>query len=84
MKRFNKLRVLKWLGLLNCRFNYETLQFEESLKYRVAATLQVLCLTTFGLKLYVSKFWPNEALIQLYLGSIYNYLDPIPKMFMVK
>ena len=70
MKKFKKLELLEFLGLLNARFNYETLQFEESFKCRFGANLRVFLLITSCFKYYLSKFWPREHLIQLYIGSV--------------
>lgn len=75
MKQFSKLKFLEWYGLVNGRFNYESLLFEESFKYRLRASLQAFLLASPGLKYYASKFWPKDHLIQLYIGSVRTF-DP--------
>ena len=83
MKKFNKLRFLQWLGLFRYRFDFEKLEFQEAWQYRVRAALLTSLFSTFGLKIYLTKFWPNYDPKQLLIGSVFNYLDPLPKQFMV-
>lgn len=72
MKKFNKLKLLKFFGLVTCRFNGETLEFEKSFKSRFQAFLCVFLTAMLGLKIYASKFWPQQDAIQLYIGSAYK------------
>ena len=81
-KEFSKTRLLQTLGLLTKRFNYETGEFEDSLLLSFVFYLTVLSKPLFALKPLISWFFPQTDIIQLHIGSIYNYLPEQPKLLM--
>lgn len=70
MKKFNKLKFLEFVGLLSARLNYQTLQFEKSNYLTFKGYLTVFLNVSFLLKQYVSIFYPQEDVIQLYIGNL--------------
>ena len=75
MKKFNKIKFLESVGLLDQRFNFERLKFESSLYLRLKSYLILVYQLSFILKFFVSTFFEKEDIVQLWIGSPFNYLD---------
>lgn len=71
-KKFNKLKLLEFVGFLSRRLNYASLQFEKSNYLTFKAYLKLFLVASVPLKLYVSTFFPQTDTIQLAIGSLYN------------
>ena len=65
MRKFNKVEFLISVGLLNAKFNYETLKFERSAYLRWKCYLNTLLKASFPFKMFFSVFFAREDLIQL-------------------
>lgn len=70
MKKFNKLKLLEFVGFLSGRLNRETLQFEKSYYLTFKVYLILLVNASLPLKLYVSTFFERENSIQLWIGKL--------------
>lgn len=81
MKQFSKLRFMEFVGLLNSRFDYASLDFEPSARLRFKSYVKLFLYVTLGLKFFLSQFFPRESTVQLLIGSLYNFLEPKPKFF---
>ena len=80
--KFSKLDFLNTCGLLDRKFNFETLRFEGSLRQRLGSYLGLVSHVKIFLSFYVSTLYERHDNIQLLIGSVYNYLPPGPKNFM--
>ena len=73
-KKFSKVRFLQVQGLLSRKFNYETFEFERSwpltFVFLVSLILKPLCV----FRTLISCFFPRNDMIQLVIGSVFNYL----------
>ena len=69
MNKFNKVKFLQTNGLLNARFDYETLKFERSWRFRLQSYLVTFFKATMPLKLVASWFFKREDEIQLWIGN---------------
>lgn len=78
---FSKLDFLVSCGLLDRKFNFQTLQFESSLRRRLRSVLVLAVQESFLVSFYLSPFFEREDPIQLAIGNPYNYLDSGPKRF---
>lgn len=67
---FSKLNLLASCGLLDRKFNFETLQFESSLRHLLWSYLVLIVQETYILSLYWSTFFEREDPIQLLIGSL--------------
>ena len=72
MKKFSKVRYLEGVGLLNRKFDHETLEFQPSLYLSFNSYFALFIRVTWPLKLFVSLFWPREHIFQLIIGNIYK------------
>lgn len=81
-EKFSKVRLLQLQGLLTKKFNYQTNEFEDSSLLNVVFYLTLVSKALFGFKPLVSCFFPQTAIQQLYIGSIYNYLPDLPKFIL--
>lgn len=75
MKKFNKIKFFESVGLLDQRLNQETLKFESSLYLRLKSYLILFYQLSFTLKFIVSPFFEKQDIVQLWIGSPFNYLD---------
>ena len=66
--------------ILSLRFNYETLEFEPSWRLRLNSYLATFIKVAIA-KIAVSYLFQQKDLIQLLLGSPYNFFDSNPKFF---
>lgn len=82
MKKFDKIQFFEFIGLLDKRLDKESLQFKSSLYLRLKSYLILFYQLSFILKFFVSTFFEREDIIQLWIGSPWNYLDPVPKFVM--
>lgn len=91
MNQFNKVKFLQTNGLLNARFNYETLQFERSWSLRWRSYLVTFVKATMPLKLVASWFFDQKDEIQLLIGTkkirspdseLYSSLSSNSKLFL--
>ena len=80
-KKFSKVRFLQILGLLNKKFNYATLQFEPSLLLNCIFYISLLLKPLYGVKPFISYFFPKNHPAQLIIGSNFNYLPDKPRIF---
>ena len=69
MKKFNKVNFLQNWGLLNGRFNFNTLRFDRHWPLRFRCDLLTFFKATLPLKLVVSLFFEREDEIQLLIGE---------------
>ena len=69
---FSKLRLFQMIGLLDRKFNYETLQFERSPALRLWCYLSLILKSLFGLKFFISYYFPANNRFQLVVGSVFN------------
>lgn len=72
---FSKINLLASCGLLDRKFNFETLEFESSLRHRLWSLLVLIVQETYSISLYASNFFAREDPIQLLLGSPYVYIE---------
>lgn len=72
---------MELVGLLNSRFDYASLEFKKSIGLRLKSYVKLFLYATLGVKFILSMFFPRESIIQLFIGSLYNFLDPKPKFF---
>lgn len=82
MKKFNKIRFLEFIGLLDKRLNYKSLRFESSAYLRFKSYLILFYQLSFILKFFVSTFFKKDDIVQLAIGSPFNYLEEVPKFVM--
>ena len=68
-KNFRKVKFLQIQGLLNKRFNYETMQFKSSFSLSLVFYLALISKILFGLRQIVSCFFPRTSPIQLLIGK---------------
>lgn len=80
-KQFNKVKLLQILGLLSRKFNYKTLEFERSWSLRLLFYLSLIAKPLLVFDFFISYFFPRTSVVQLYIGSIFNYLPDHPKFF---
>lgn len=80
--KFSKVKLLQVLGILNRKFNYQTLEFERSWSLDLIFAISLLSKFFYALKLFVSCFFPRNATSQLYFGNPFNHLSDKPKFFM--
>ena len=73
MKKFDKLKYLEYLGLIERRFNYTTERFESSWRLRLKYYAILLLKVTFCLKIFASRFFEQTDPVQLLIGSPYTY-----------
>ena len=69
MKKFNKIKFLETVGLLDKRFNYKSLKFESSPYLRFKSYVILLYQMSFILKFFVSTFFQKEDIAQLWIGK---------------
>ena len=81
-KKFSKLKLLQNIGLLCREYNAITEEFEPSWTLRLVAFLCLLSKCLLAFKLVGSYFFPRSHIIQLYLGSLFNYLPDQAKFMM--
>ena len=81
MKTFNKVRFLESTGLLDARFNNQTLRFERPWFVCIKAKLIFLLNLLAFLKMFISPMFKREDLIQLYIGSVYNVFTGAARYF---
>ena len=84
MKKLNRVNFLQMLGLLDMRFSFEHQTFETSIFVKVRAFLILLANATMSLKLFISTLFPRKHLVQLFIGSPYNYLPDVARTTMGK
>lgn len=81
-KEFSKVRFLQILGLLNKKINPKTLKFETSFSLNLIFFIHLFSKPLFTFRPFVSYFFPQNEIIQLYIGNAFNYLDDKPKLFL--
>ena len=70
MKQFNKVNFLQNWGLLNGRFNFDTLRFERPWSLRFRCDVLAFFKAAVPIKLVVSLFFEREDEIQLLIGKL--------------
>lgn len=81
-EKFSKASLFQMIGLLDRTFNYETLKFERSLSLRLWCYFSLISKVIFGVKLFISYYFPKTDPIQLVIGSFFNYLPSDIKYFL--
>lgn len=81
-EKFSKTRLFQILGLLDRKFNYKTLEFERSLPLRLWCVISLISKPLFTFKPFLAYFFPKTHWIQLYIGSIFNYVPSEPEYFL--
>lgn len=79
---FSKLQLMQSVGFLSSKLNPETLRFDRSLRGTLNCLLKIFFKTSVVLKFYLSTLFEREDTIQLYIGSLFNYLPTLPKAFL--
>ena len=82
MKKFSKVRLLQSIGFLDRKLNSETLRLERSLPLALYCYLCLALKLTHSTRLTLSVFWRREEPAQLFIGSIFNYLEDEPRFWM--
>lgn len=81
-EKFSKRRLFQMIGLLDRKFNHKTLQLERSLSLRLWCYLDLISKLIWPLKFFVCCFFPKHSVIQLYVGSVFNYLPEAPQFYL--
>ena len=71
------------IGLLNRKFNDQTLELERSLPLDLNLGISLISKFLFSLKFIVSGFFPQNEIAQLFIGSPFNRLPDKAKNFWV-
>ena len=78
-KKFNKVRFFQTLGFLTKKLNPRTLKLESSLPLTIYSYLSLVSKIIHCLKIPLSLLWPRQDPKQLFVGSLFNYLDDQPR-----
>ena len=68
-KIFSKVSLLQSLGLLNRKFNFETMMFERSLTLDLILCVTLISKPVFAFKPLISYFFPRSDNVQLFVGK---------------
>ena len=80
-KKFNKLKLLEIIGLIDSRYNYNSGRFESSWRLRLKYYAIFLVKATFCVKICMSNFFERTDAVQLFIGSPYNFFSVDIKRF---
>ena len=69
MKEFSKIKFLQTHCLLNRKFNYETLKFEQNWPLRLRCYFVTFLEVTIPLKVAMGPLFERENEIQLWIGE---------------
>lgn len=82
MAEFTKVRLFYFVGLLRAKYNFKSNTFESSIFLYLNSWLALLAKLWFTLKFFVSSKFVKHSIVQLYIGSLFNYLSYDQKYFM--
>lgn len=82
MAQFSKVKLFNLVGLLSERYNFESNQFESHFVLRLNTLLTLLSKLWFTMKFFLSSKFAQSSIVQLYIGSLFNYLSDDQKYFM--
>ena len=81
-KSFSKVRFLQMQGLLSTRkFSNDILEPDSSWSLRLLFYLSLVSKPLFAFKQTLAFFFSKSDQVQLYVGSVFNYLPDQPKIF---
>lgn len=80
--KFSKLQLMRSIGFLDAKLNPKTLRFDRSIGDTLNCLLKMFCKISFVAKFYVSSLFEREDTIQLFIGSLFNFLPTTPRAFL--
>lgn len=80
--QFSKLQLMRSIGFLDAKLNPKTLRFDRSIGDTLNCLLKMFCKISFVAKFYVSSLFERENTIQLFIGSLFNFLPTTPRAFL--
>ena len=74
MDKYAKLRIFELIGVLPFKFDFNTNEFRKSNYLFAKSCLVWFLMNIIPIKFYLSSFFERENPIQLFIGSIFNFV----------